>query len=139
MSELNPIPGFTPGKMPLAGAFAAPMNQAYGYFNPSDVALAGVLEKAGQRMTPEYEKEKFDRELKAAKEFYKEQGDQMMKYRMTNDIISNLGLAARAAFSPYSTPDRIYSAQQQIPGTILAGTQQIPFPTERNVGIRYFS
>lgn len=138
MSSLTPSPSFQPGKMPLAGGFAGPMNEAYGYFSPSDVALAGVLEKAGQRMTPEYEKEKFERELKAAKEFYKEQGDQMMKYRMTNDIIANLGLAARAAFSPYSTPERIYSAQQQLAPNIQEGTRQIPFPTQANVGIRYF-
>jgi len=139
MSDLNPIPGFTPGKVPLTGSFASAINQAYGYFNPADVALAGFIEKAGQRLDPANQQQEFDRQLKAAKEFYKEQGDQMMKYRMTNDIIANLGLAARAAFSPYSNPERVYTARQQIPGTILAGTQQIPFPTERNIGIRYFS
>lgn len=57
----------------------------------------------GWSMSPEGQAE----QRKAALEFYKAQGDQQMKYRLTNDIIANLGAGARAAFAGYTDPGEI--------------------------------
>lgn len=124
MSSLTPSPGFTPGTVPMAGAYASPLESA----------LADVLR---QRTDPEFEEKRQKRELENALAFYKEQGDQMMRYRMTNDIIGNIGQAARSAFSRYGNPQNVIAAAQAIPGTIIAGTQAIPFQNYLNAG-RYF-
>lgn len=55
------------------------------------------------QMSPEYK----NAERQAALEFYKAQGDQQMKYRLTNDIIANLGAGARAAAAGYTDPAEI--------------------------------
>jgi hypothetical protein len=66
--------------------------------------LYGLLDYVN---SPEKQKQNLDNALA----FYKAQGDQQMQYRMqnqkiqmVNDIISNIGQGAKAAFSRYSDP-----------------------------------
>jgi hypothetical protein len=80
--------GITPG--PTAGKYAGTLDEIIG---------KGI----GWSMSPEGQAE----QRKAALEFYKAQGDQQMKYRLTNDIIANLGAGARAAFAGYTDPGEI--------------------------------
>jgi len=83
--------GITPG--PLAGKYSG--------------SLEDAMAEAFRRSTdPEYMKQQREDALA----FYKAQGDQQMKYRMTNDIIANLGAGARAAFGGYQDPELLVRA-----------------------------
>lgn len=62
-----------------------------------------IAEAFRRSVDPEY----MAQQRKDALEFYKAQGDQQMKYRLTNDIIANLGSGARAAFAGYTDPAEI--------------------------------
>jgi hypothetical protein len=48
-----------------------------------------------------------ERTLQKGLAAYKEMGEQQMKYRLTNDIIANLGAGARAAAAGYTDPAEI--------------------------------
>jgi len=48
-----------------------------------------------------------DRRLQKGLAAYKQMGDQQMKYRLTNDIIANIGAGARAAAAGYTDPSVI--------------------------------
>ena len=48
-----------------------------------------------------------DRALQKGLAAYKQMGDQQMKYRLTNDIIANIGAGARAAAAGYTDPSVI--------------------------------
>ena len=67
-------------------------------------SLEDAMAEAFRRsVDPEY----LAQQRKDALDFYKAQGDQQMKYRLTNDIIANLGSGARAAFAGYTDPAEI--------------------------------
>jgi hypothetical protein len=80
--------GITPG--PVAGKYGGTLEEIIG------PGIAWSLSPEGQA-----------EQRKAALDFYKQQGDQQMKYRLTNDIIANLGAGARAAFAGYTDPGEI--------------------------------
>jgi hypothetical protein len=70
-------------------------------------ALEDAMAEAFRRsVDPDY----MAQQRKDALEFYKAQGDQQMKYRLTNDIIANLGAGARAAFGGYQDPELLVRA-----------------------------
>jgi hypothetical protein len=78
------------GGIPVAGKYGGTLDE---------VLAKGI----GWSLSPEGQAE----QRKAALEFYKAQGDQQMKYRLTNDIIANLGAGARAAAAGYTDPGEI--------------------------------
>jgi hypothetical protein len=80
--------GIQPG--PIAGKYGGSLEDA-------------MAEAFRRSVDPEY----MAQQRKDALEFYKAQGDQQMKYRLTNDIIANLGAGARAAFAGYTDPAEI--------------------------------
>lgn len=73
----------------------------------------------------------------------KERGDQMMKYRLTNDIIANLGSIGRAAFSRVNDPNAIYRSMQDIANAGVQGAQSNSALMQQIAGsaprARYFS
>ena len=70
-------------------------------------SLEDAMAEAFRRsVDPEY----LAQQRKDALDFYKAQGDQQMKYRLTNDIIANLGAGARAAFGGYQDPELLVRA-----------------------------
>jgi hypothetical protein len=80
--------GITPG--PVAGKYGGTLEEA-------------MAEAFRRSVDPEYMRQ----QRKDALDFYKAQGDQQMKYRLTNDIIANLGAGARAAAAGYTDPAEI--------------------------------
>ncbi len=101
-----------------------------------------ALDPTGERLidlatswnTPQARQEILNQQLA----FDKARGEQQMKYRMTNDIIGNLGQAARAAFGGYGvSPDYMGQAVGNIGNAYLAGLQAMPTVAPQ-VGKRYF-
>jgi len=76
-------------------------------------------------------------------EIEKARGDQMMKYRLTNDIIANLGSIGRAAFSRVSDPNAIYRGMQDIANAGVQGAQSNAGLAQQIAGssprVRYFT
>ncbi len=96
--------------------------------------IGGMLEQNRWMNTPEGRKQLLDQQLA----FDKARGEQQMKYRMTNDIIGNLGQAARAAFGGYGvSPDYLGQAVGNVGNAYLAGLQAVPRVAPQ-VGQRYF-
>lgn len=60
-----------------------------------------------QQFDPGFQHQKQKQEIDTYLAYAKQLGDQQMKYRMTNDIIANLGSAARSAFARYTDPGAI--------------------------------
>lgn len=115
--------GITPG--PLAGKYGG--------------SLEDAMAEAFRRSTdPEYMKQQREDALA----FYKAQGDQQMKYRMTNDIISNLGAGARAAFAGYTDPAEIARMTAGIGDAYARGAAATEGLTRLGAGIpttRYYN
>ena len=86
------------GGIPMAGSWKPALDQAKG--GTSDDAIRDYIR---WQMSPENQQQQIDRGLAA----YKQMGDQQMKYRLTNDIIANLGAGARAAAAGYTDPGEI--------------------------------
>jgi hypothetical protein len=100
-----------PTYIPLAGnGFFADFNAfmkanpEFAKGGPFDNVLAyRLIRESDPERQRQARKEILDDQLAYAKQL----GDQMMKYRMQNDIIANLGSAARSAFSRYTDPGAI--------------------------------
>jgi len=111
VGNMFPVPG--------AGAVPSPVATPQGdlgYTIPKGLSPQGEAEfiraKEGEKSLygmlgymndPARQKQQLDNALAYAKA----QGDQQMRYRMQNDIVANLGQAAKAAFSRYSDPTPI--------------------------------
>lgn len=108
-------------KDPLAGPYAELLGQAAYQSSPG-----GRAELAKQML-----------------EIEKARGDQMMKYRLTNDIIANLGSIGRAAFSRVSDPNAIYRGMQDIANAGVQGAQSNAGLAQQIAGssprVRYFT
>jgi hypothetical protein len=88
-----------------------------------DPAGERLIDWAISQSTPEARQKILEQQLA----FDKARGEQQMKYRMTNDIIGNLGQAARAAFGGYGvSPDYMGQAIGGAGNAYLAGSQAIP-------------
>lgn len=118
-------------KEKAAGQFISgamnPDNEFVGLFGP-------IIKEQARAMTKEGRQEIIDQQLALDKA----RGEQQMKYRMTNDIIGNLGQAARAAFGGYGvSPDYLGQAVGNVGNAYLAGLQAVPRVAPQ-VGQRYF-
>jgi len=103
-------------------------------FKSTDPAGERLIDWAIQQNTPEA-REKL---LKQQLEFDKARGEQQMKYRMTNDIISNMGKAAYSAFGGGRLPyDYLGQSMANVGNAYLAGRQAVGVPAPV-VGQRYF-
>jgi hypothetical protein len=99
-----------------------------------DPAGERLVDWAISQNTPEARQKILEQQLA----FDKARGEQQMKYRMTNDIIGNLGQAARAAFGGYGvSPDYLGQAVGNVGNAYLAGLQAVPRVAPQ-VGQRYF-
>ncbi len=99
-----------------------------------DPAGDRLVDWAISQNTPEARQKILEQQLA----FDKARGEQQMKYRMTNDIIQNIGQAARAAFGGYGvSPDYMGQAVGNIGNAYLAGLQAVPRVAPQ-VGQRYF-
>ena len=98
-------------------AEATKKNPAEAFFN------LAAAQSAAQQLNPEYQKQQRQQALEDQLAYAKAQGDQMMKYRMTNDIIANLGSAARAAFAQYTDPYAIARNVSGIGAAYTAGLE----------------
>ena len=109
LGNVFPAPGV--GTVPVATP-----QEGLGYTIPKGLSPQGEAEfiraKEGEKSLygmlgymndPARQKQQLDNALAYAKA----QGDQQMRYRMQNDIVANLGQAAKAAFSRYSDPTPI--------------------------------
>ena len=83
---------------------------------------------------PEFLREERQQTLKDYLAYAKEMGDQQMKYRMTNDIIANLGSAARSAFSRYTDPRAIAQGIAGIGSAYAQGAQATAGLTQLGAG-----
>jgi hypothetical protein len=96
--------------------------------------LGASLQQAAYNQTPEGRKKLLEQQL----EFDKARGEQQMKYKMTNDIISNLGKAAYSAFGGGRLPyEYLGQSMANVGNAYLAGRQTgaVAAPV---VGQRYF-
>jgi hypothetical protein len=101
---------------------------------PFNKALGTLLEQSAYNQTPEGRQKLLEQQLA----YDKTRGDQQMKYRMTNDIISNLGKAAYSAFGGGRLPyDYVAQGIGNVGNAYLAGRQAIGIPAPL-VGQRYF-
>ena len=108
-------------------ALYSPDSQLMGFLGPT-------LQQAAYNQTPEGRKQLLQQQL----EFDKARGEQQMKYRMTNDIISNLGKAAYSAFGGGRLPyDYVAQGIGNVGNAYLAGRQAVGVPAPV-VGQRYF-
>lgn len=111
--DLAPSPGSSnlTGAIPLAGGYAgllqSPEMQATIQKDPGKLFDFALGVSALRSTDPTFQREQRQQSLQDQLAYAKAQGDQMMKYRMTNDIIANLGAAARAAFAQYTDPTAI--------------------------------
>jgi len=102
-----------------------------GSINPAENKL---IDWAIQQNTPEARQKILEQQLA----FDKARGEQQQKYRMTNDIIANIGSAARSAFGGGRLPyDYLGQAVGNIGNAYLAGLQTQPSAAPQ-VGKRYF-
>ena len=101
--------GFQPQPLP---SFDKVLEQTGGDIDKA-TKLYGALSSANESnallslLNPEYQAQRQQQELERAGTFYKQLGDQMEKYRMTNEIIGNIGQAAKAAFMKYPDPSTL--------------------------------
>ena len=107
-------------------ALYSPDSQLIGFLGPT-------LQQAAYNQTPEGRKQLPQQQL----EFDKARGEQQMKYRMTNDIISNLGKAAYSAFGGGRLPYDYVGQGINVGNAYLAGRQAVGVPAPV-VGQRYF-
>lgn len=113
--NLAPQPGSSniTSSIPLAGSYMGMLPPGFteteGYKkDPAGQLFNLQLMQTMQKITdPEYQDKERKKALEDQLAYAKAQGDQMMKYRMTNDIIANLGSAARSAFARYTDPGAI--------------------------------
>jgi hypothetical protein len=96
------VPGVSPDLITKYGGIDS-WNKMGDQSKAAIINQQGNLDLIGRFMDPGYQKQQQD----AALAFYRAQGDQQMRYRMQNDIVANLGQAAKAAFSRYSDPTPI--------------------------------
>jgi len=108
------------------------------FSNPTEAplhkALGTLLEQSAYNQTPEGRQKILEQQLALDKA----RGEQQMKYRMTNDIISNLGKAAYSAFGGGRLPyDYVAQGIGNVGNAYLAGRQAVGVPAPV-VGQRYF-
>jgi len=149
-SGASPLMGSsnTANAMPLSGGYAEALNllnnpeyknksaveqdylRTFGpaRINASDQALFDIVK---QQMSRESRAQAIKDQL----ELDKARGDQMMKYRMTNDIISNLGSGARAAFGAYSDPAILAEMAQNVGKSYTEGMRASSPLTQLGQGI----
>lgn len=140
-------------KPPLAGSYMDPFaflgSEQYKSASPEDKDFLRSVYKekirgydpAGERLidwaisqnTPEARQKILEQQLA----FDKARGEQMQKYRMTNDIIANLGSAARSAFGSNLPVDFYGQGYANIGNAYLSGRQSVN-PVAPQVGQRYF-
>ena len=114
------------GTIPLAGSYMNLMPPGFteteGYKRDPAGQLFNLqlMESVRRATDPEYQDKERKKALEDQLAYAKAQGDQMMKYRMTNDIIANLGSAARAAFAQYTDP---YAIARNVSGVADAYTR----------------
>jgi hypothetical protein len=98
------------GAIPLAGNYMNLMPSGFteteGYKKDPAGQLFNLqlMQSVRNATDPEYQAQQRKQTLEDQLAYAKAQGDQMMKYRLTNDIISNLGQAAKSAFARYTDP-----------------------------------
>ena len=83
-----------------------------------------------------------DRRLEKGLAAYQKMGDQQMKYRLTNDIIANLGAGARAAAAGYTDPAEIARMTSGIGDAYARGAAATEGLTRLGAGIpvtRYYN
>jgi hypothetical protein len=115
--------GIQPG--PIAGKYGGSLEDA-------------MAEAFRRSVDPEY----MAQQRKDALEFYKAQGDQQMKYRLTNDIIANLGAGARAAAAGYTDPAEIARLTSGIGDAYARGAAATEGLTRLGAGVpttRYYN
>jgi hypothetical protein len=112
--------------VPLAGKYGGSLEDA-------------MAEAFRRSVDPDY----MAQQRKDALEFYKAQGDQQMKYRLTNDIIANLGAGARAAAAGYTDPAEIARMTGGIGEAYARGAAATQGLTQLGAGLpaapRYFN
>jgi hypothetical protein len=102
-------------------------------FKSADPAGQRLIDWAIEQNTPEARQKLLEQQLT----FDKARGEQQMKYRMTNDIISNMGKAAYAAFGGGRLPYEYVGQGMNVGPAYLAGRQAVGVPAPV-VGQRYF-
>ena len=96
--------------------------------------LGASLQQAAYNQTPEGRKQLLQQQL----EFDKARGEQQMKYKMTNDIISNMGKAAYSAFGGGRLPyEYLGQSMANVGNAYLAGRMS-GGTSAPVVGQRYF-
>ena len=96
--------------------------------------LGPTLQQAAYNQTPEGRKQLLQQQL----EFDKARGEQQMKYKMTNDIISNMGKAAYSAFGGGRLPyEYLGQSMANVGNAYLAGRMS-GGTSAPVVGQRYF-
>jgi hypothetical protein len=108
-------------------ALYSPDAQLMGFLGPT-------LQQAAYNQTPEGRKQLLQQQL----EFDKARGEQQMKYRMTNDIISNMGKAAYAAFGGGGVPYEYLGQSMANMGNAYLAGRMSGTPAAPVVGQRYF-
>lgn len=99
-----------------------------------DPSADRLVDWAISQSTPEARQKILEQQLA----FDKARGQEMQRYRMTNDIIANLGQAARAAGGGYGlTPDYLGQSYANVGNAYLAGLQAMPRVAPQ-VGQKYF-
>jgi hypothetical protein len=116
----------------------AAKQEAYKAIYSPDAQLTGylgsTLQQAAYNQTSEGRKKLLEQQL----EFDKARGEQQMKYRMTNDIISNMGKAAYAAFGGGGVPYEYLGQSMANAGNAYLAGRMSGNPAAPVVGQRYF-
>ena len=100
----------------------------------SDPSADRLVDWAISQSTPEARQKILEQQLA----FDKARGQEMQRYRMTNDIIANLGQAARAAAGGYGlTPDYLGQSYANVGNAYLAGLHVMP-KVAPQVGQKFF-
>ena len=116
----------------------AAKQEAFKALYSSDSQLSGfigsALQQSAYNQTPEGRKQLLQQQL----EFDKARGEQQMKYKMTNDIISNMGKAAYSAFGGGRLPyEYLGQSMANVGNAYLAGRMS-GGTSAPVVGQRYF-
>ena len=86
---------------PMAGKFGSVFQQIMGSEKPIETAAAYAI---AQNSDPEYQKQLRKQQLEDAAAFYKEQGDQQMKYNLVNRGLTALQTGLERGLTKYQDP-----------------------------------
>jgi hypothetical protein len=103
-------------------------------FKSADPAGERLVDWAIEQNTPEARQKIIEQQLALDKA----RGEQQMKYRMTNDIISNMGKAAYAAFGGGGVPYEYLGQSMANAGNAYLAGRMSGNPAAPVVGQRYF-